>query len=88
MTEELSRKLVSNLFYKLHPLSNAHHHHHYHHLAIMDLGHLLIRSGLTHPEVSLTLYPGSFCILVCGFFIILVNLLHGILFTCCIQFLL
>jgi hypothetical protein len=29
-------------------------------VAIMDLGHLLTRSGLTHPEVSSTVFLGSF----------------------------
>ena len=29
-----------------------HHHHHHHHLSVMELGHLLTRSGLTYPEVS------------------------------------
>jgi hypothetical protein len=26
--------------------------HHHHHISVMELGHLLIRSGLTYPEVS------------------------------------
>ena len=61
-----------------------HHHHHYHHIYVMKLGHLLTRSGLTYPEVSskVLLPVGEQC------FIILGNLLRGILFTCCIQFLL
>jgi len=33
-----------------------HHHHHYHHhrhhISVMELGHLLTRSGLTYPKVS------------------------------------
>jgi hypothetical protein len=57
-----------------------HHHHRHHHQAVMELGHLMIRSGLKHPE-SLQrwfLLPlGSY------FFIILGNLLRGILFTYC-----
>ena len=28
-----------------------HHHHHHHHISVMELGHLLTRSGLTCPEV-------------------------------------
>ena len=28
------------------------HHHHHHHISVMELGHLLTRSGLTYPEVS------------------------------------
>jgi hypothetical protein len=31
----------------------------------MELGHLLTRSSLTHPEVSSLVVPGSFCLLVC-----------------------
>jgi hypothetical protein len=30
-----------------------HHHHHHHHLASIQLGHLLTRSGLTHPNCLL-----------------------------------
>ena len=37
------------------------HHHHHHHQSFMELGHLLTRSGLTHPEVSLTVYHDFFC---------------------------
>jgi hypothetical protein len=49
-----------------HSLSNANvlnvvHHHHHHHQSFMELGHLLTRSGLTHPEVSLTVYHDFFC---------------------------
>jgi len=57
------------------------HREHHHHLGIIGLGHLLTR--FTHLEVSSTVSPGSFCILVCSFFIIFGNLLLGILFTCC-----
>jgi hypothetical protein len=28
------------------------HHHHHHHISVMELGHLLTRSGLTYPEIS------------------------------------
>jgi len=28
------------------------HHHHHHHISVMELGHLLTRSGLPYPEVS------------------------------------
>jgi len=35
----------------------SHHHHH----SFVELGHLLTRSGLTHPEVSLTVYHDFFC---------------------------
>ena len=37
------------------------HHHHHHNLSIMDLGHLLTRSGLTYPEGSSKVYHDSFC---------------------------
>jgi hypothetical protein len=33
-------------------------HHHHHYLAIIDFGHLLIRSGLTHPEIYVMVSPG------------------------------
>jgi len=47
-----------------------HHHHHqqHHHIAIMELGHLLTHSSLTHPEVSLVVSPGFFCLLGCIFY--------------------
>jgi len=53
----------------------------------MQLGPLLTRSGLTHPEASSVVSPGSFCLLDMQFSIILGNLLSGILCTCCNQFL-
>jgi hypothetical protein len=37
------------------------HHHHHHHLSVMELGHLLTRSGLTFPEVSSKVCHDSFC---------------------------
>ena len=36
-------------------------HHHHHHISVMELGHLLTRSGLTYPEVSSKVYHDSFC---------------------------
>jgi hypothetical protein len=36
-------------------------HHHHHHISVMELGHLLARSGLTHPEVSSKVCHDSFC---------------------------
>ena len=33
----------------------------YHHISVMELGHLLIRSGLTYPEVSSKVCHDSFC---------------------------
>jgi hypothetical protein len=38
----------------------CHHHHHHHHISVMELGHLLIRSGLTYPEVSSKVCRDSF----------------------------
>jgi hypothetical protein len=35
--------------------------HHYHPTSVMQLGHLLTRSGLTHPEVSSKVCHDSFC---------------------------
>lgn len=57
--------------------------HSYHHIANMELGPLLTRSGLTHLEVFLMVFPGFFCLLICSFFAILNNLFQGILFKCC-----
>jgi hypothetical protein len=54
----------------------------------MQLGRLLTRSGLKHPEASSVVSPGSFCLLDLQFLIILGNLLRVILFTYFIQFLL
>jgi hypothetical protein len=34
---------------------------HHHHIAVMQLGHLLTHSGLTHSEVSSKLCHNSFC---------------------------
>ena len=39
----------------------THHYHHYHHISVMELGHLLTRSGLTYPEVSSKACHDSFC---------------------------
>ena len=36
-------------------------HHHHHHISVMQLGHLLTRSGLTYPEVSSKVCHNSFC---------------------------
>ena len=41
-------------------------HHHHHHMSVMQLGHLLTRSGLTYPEVSSKVYHDSFCKLGSG----------------------
>ena len=62
--------------------------HHHYHVSVMELGHLLTRSGLTYPEVSSKVCHDFFLPVEEECFIILGNLLRGILFTCCIQFLL
>jgi hypothetical protein len=36
-------------------------HHHHHHISVMELGHLLTRSGLTYPEVSSKVCHDFFC---------------------------
>ena len=41
--------------------TDHHHHHHHHHISVMQLGHLLTRSGVTYPEVSSKVYHDSFC---------------------------
>ena len=64
-----------------HRHNHYHHHHRYHQLAIMQLGHPLTHSFLTHPEVSLIVSPGFIYLLVYSSFIILSNLLQGVLFT-------
>jgi hypothetical protein len=46
---------------------------HHHHLGIVESGHLLILSGLTHPEVSSVVSPGFFCPLVCSFLLFCVK---------------
>jgi hypothetical protein len=40
---------------------------HHHHVANKELGHLLTRSGLTHPEISSVVFLDSFCPLGCSF---------------------
>jgi hypothetical protein len=35
--------------------------HHHHHISVMELGHLLTRSGLTYPEVFSKVCHDSFC---------------------------
>ena len=34
---------------------------HHHHVSVMELGHLLTRSGIAYPEVSLKVCHDSFC---------------------------
>jgi hypothetical protein len=52
--------------FSFHGISVTSNHHHHHHVAIKELGHLLTRSGLTHPEVSSVVFLGSFCLLGCN----------------------
>ena len=52
---------LQNSFYTTTPFTHHHHHHHNHHISVMELCHLLTRSGLTYPEVSSKVYHDSFC---------------------------
>jgi hypothetical protein len=49
--------LYSGIKIKLVEVNN----HHHHHMSVMELGHLLTRSGLTYPEVSSKVCRDSFC---------------------------
>ena len=40
---------------------NSEYHHHHHHISVIELGHLLTRSGFTYSEVSSKVYHDSFC---------------------------
>jgi hypothetical protein len=42
-------------------IDHHYHHHHHHHISVMELGHLLTRSGFTYPEVSSEVCHDSFC---------------------------
>ena len=55
--------LLRRLLEEVEGLICQHHHHHLllHHIFVMELGHLLTRSGLTYPEVSSKVYHDSFC---------------------------
>ena len=64
-----------------------HNHYHHHHVAKIELGHLFTRSGLTILEVSIMVSSGFFCLRSVVFYYPC-NLLLGILFICCNQFLL
>ena len=55
---------ISSFFecdYHEHCHIHDHDHHHHHHISVMELGHLLTRSGLTYPEVSSKVYHDSLC---------------------------
>jgi hypothetical protein len=55
-------------------------------LAIVELSHLLTRSGLTRLEVSFMVFPGFFCPYVCSSFLSSV-ISYEALFVCLNQFL-
>jgi len=42
-------------------MHQSRHHHHHHHISVMELGHLLTRSGLTYREVSSKVSHDFFC---------------------------
>jgi len=50
-----SHPFPKSLYYLPSPPQQNHQHQH-HHISFMELGHLLTRSGLTHPEVSSKVY--------------------------------
>jgi len=61
-------------------------HHHHPHISVMELGHLLTRSGLTYPEVSSKVCHDSFCQLGNSVSLPWVIYYGAYLFTRCIQF--
>jgi len=55
-------RIFCDLYHHHHHHHHHHHNHHYHHhVYVMELGHLLTRSGLTYPEVSSKVCHDSFC---------------------------
>ena len=50
------RKMYIEERQKSYSTANIYHHHH-HHISVMELGHLLTRSGLTYPEASSKVCP-------------------------------
>ena len=52
---------VIPILYRNNWLQNRINHHHHHHMSVMELGHLLTRSGLTYLEVSSEVCHDSFC---------------------------
>jgi len=48
----LFRELKLSLFRNKQVYHHHNHNHYHHHTSVMELGHLLTRSGLTYPEVS------------------------------------
>jgi hypothetical protein len=80
--QQSTRNLVSTWITRTNDLHNTHeiffltrrhhldHHHHHHHLLPnMVLDHMLTCSGLKHPELSLMISLGSYCLLVCSFLV-------------------
>ena len=59
-TVHLSRAILLSEISLLCQFSRWHVHHH-HHISVMELGHLLTRSGLTCPEVSSKVWHNSSC---------------------------
>jgi hypothetical protein len=50
---------------------HLHHHYHHHHLAVTEFGHLLGRTGLNRPKVSLKVFLGPLTHEVYNFLIVL-----------------
>jgi len=55
------RRLQDGELYDMYCSPNVTHHHHHHRMSVMELGHLLTRSGLTYLEVSSEVCHDSFC---------------------------
>ena len=53
LLDQIKHYVLINFYY-----AHAHHHHH---ISVMELGHLLTRSGLMYPEVSSKVCHDSFC---------------------------
>jgi len=56
------------MFHGARDLQICEYRHHHHHVTIMELGHLSICLGLTHPEVFSMVFSGSFQLEVCFFY--------------------
>ena len=53
---DLKQRIHINKFTAIHlsttRMFHYNHHHHHHHISVMQLGHLLTRSGLMYPDIS------------------------------------